>query len=272
MAVSFAKEGVLYMDTGRVFIACALGGFIGTLVALQIATQLWWLGLIVGGAVGYLSYEFREVLEALHEAWILTSSWRPDWRGFLRRMGMAFSYANKEAAGVFVVLTNLIPLVYFLWHTAGGQLDFQTALKIGLVCIGVTMLFSTFVGFLGFMEYLSKIVDIQVFSNGVRYHPLAVYFYHTPRLTMRLTILTIWYSLVGIVLGARWSIRFSRTFFLLAHSDIRLLCAVDAAIGCAVGYFFNNAIIGALAGSVVGVVNFEIVSKRILRVVPLNGR
>lgn len=54
---------------GKVFIASALGAFIGSLVALQLNAYLWWLGLIAGGLVGYLSYEFKAVLRAIPVAW-----------------------------------------------------------------------------------------------------------------------------------------------------------------------------------------------------------
>ncbi len=49
---------------------------------------------------------------------------------------------------------------------------------------------------------------------------------------------------------------------------MRLLCGVDAAIGTAVGYYFGNALIGAAAGAVFGVVNYWVVAVRILRLRP----
>ena len=41
-------------------------------------------------------------------------------------------------------------------------------------------------------------------------------------------------------------------------------CAVDAMIGAAVGFFAGSAIIGALVGGLFGVLNYEVVSKRLL--------
>lgn len=45
------------MKTAKIFTACAIGSFIGALVALELQPLWWWLGLVIGGLVGYLSYE-----------------------------------------------------------------------------------------------------------------------------------------------------------------------------------------------------------------------
>jgi len=63
-------------ESGKVFVACALGAFIGALAALELNSYFWWLGLIVGGLVGYLTYEFKEVIEAVRQAWKAVVSWR----------------------------------------------------------------------------------------------------------------------------------------------------------------------------------------------------
>ncbi len=44
------------------------------------------------------------------------------------------------------------------------------------------------------------------------------------------------------------------------------------AIGASIGYFSGNALIGALAGGVFGVLNYEILSKRILHLVPVRAK
>ena len=52
------------------------------------------------------------------------------------------------------------------------------------------------------------------------------------------------------------------------HSERRTLCLVDAAIGASIGYFFGSVIIGALAGSILSVINYEMVSVRWLKIAP----
>ena len=54
--------------TLKIFIACALGAGIGSLIALEMHKYFWWIGLLVGGFVGYLSYESKKVVEASKKA------------------------------------------------------------------------------------------------------------------------------------------------------------------------------------------------------------
>src|SRR3989344_5939124 len=57
----------------KIFIACTLGSLIGTLTAINIAPYIWWLGLIIGlvtgFVIGYLTYEFRQVIVSGKVAW-----------------------------------------------------------------------------------------------------------------------------------------------------------------------------------------------------------
>ncbi len=63
--------------------------------------------------------------------------------------------------------------------------------------------------------------------------------------------------------------RLVKTVFILIHSNERLLCMVDAAIGVAVFHFTgNNIFLGMLAGGALGVINYEIISVRLLKLVP----
>jgi hypothetical protein len=87
-----------------------------------------------------------------------------------------------------------------------------------------------------------------------RYNPISFYFYILPCGIIRHTLSVI--RAIG---------RFIKTFFILIHSEMRLLCGVDAAIGAGIGYFYGNPILGMLFGGLFGVLNYEVVSKRLLR-------
>ena len=56
-------------ETKKIGLACFIGGFLGSLVALLVAPTFWWLGLVAGFATGYVSHEFRSVLRAIPTAW-----------------------------------------------------------------------------------------------------------------------------------------------------------------------------------------------------------
>ncbi len=71
--------------------------------------------------------------------------------------------------------------------------------------------------------------------------------------------------------------------FKLIHSDERVLCAIDGTLGGVIAYawlirpersFAQNAIavlFGMVVGAGWGVVNYEILSKRVLKVVPVDA-
>ena len=77
----------------------------------------------------------------------------------------------------------------------------------------------------------------------------------------------------GAVLFLTLLPRFVRNVFILIHSELRLLCLLDGGLGAVAGTLIvgtlAGTLVGALAGGVFGVLNFEIVSKRLLRLVPL---
>ena len=131
-------------------------------------------------------------------------------------------------------------------------------------------------GLQAFMFVVIFIVPGRRFSGELNYfisywdtNPVSVFFWHLPR---------------GLFFGARWlisgipeaikvciiSVRFLKNFtmtlFRLIHSELRLLCAVDAAIGTAIGYFAGNLLAGAIAGGLLGVINYEIITVRVMRV------
>jgi hypothetical protein len=62
-------------------------------------------------------------------------------------------------------------------------------------------------------------------------------------------------------------IKFGWYIFKGVHSDMRLLCMVDSALGAASGYYFGSAILGGVVGMILGLVNYEIVSIRWLKLV-----
>ena len=70
-----------------------------------------------------------------------------------------------------------------------------------------------------------------------------------------------------IVRGVCW---FVKTVVVAIHSDRRLMCLTDAATGAVIGGYTGNAVVGCLLGIVIGLANYEIVSKRILKLVPIS--
>ena len=76
---------------------------------------------------------------------------------------------------------------------------------------------------------------------------------------------TPWFIVKQVISVTQKVAVFLIAIFVLIHSDIRLLCGVDAAIGAGIGYFAGSVIVGMFAGGLFGVVNYEVVSKRLLK-------
>ncbi len=100
-------------------------------------------------------------------------------------------------------------------------------------------------------------------------------------LTILFFVWTMWkYLAIGIWLLLCFWGRSGWEFFKLIHSKKRVLCAIDGTIGGAMAFFcfasvsltFPQQILvvffGGLLGAVIGVLNYEIVSKRVLHLAP----
>lgn len=260
-------------ETTKVFLACALGAFMGTMVSLEVNRYFWWLGLITGGFVGYISHEFKKVVMAVPTAWRKARGWQPYrawWREYLQ---LTFAFGG-------LMTTFFTPAIIALMVVVDFPLLNYASMARWLVCFfgGVVM------GTLTFYDWpIEKLAregrdlrrDLRFVSNPFRF-----YFWLLPKWTLKggwwllrnspslINEMTVAIA-IGISAAAKFTVRFGRFFFREIHSDIRMLCGLDAAIGTVIGYFAGSAVIGALAGGLWGALNFEILSIRILKLVPI---
>lgn len=231
----------------QVFLACALGGLIGTLVALNVNHSFWWLGMIVGSIVGYLSYDFKTVLKAVPRAWKATRSWNPDWTELrLCLHGSGFGLGLAHTAAIFWLALTLLD------HHRITRTD---VIFFGVVVQLAFLLYGTL--YAGGLNVCCK--ESPPLTYGMT-NPASLMFWYIPH--------GIGWTVERIPKGLAFLRRFTVIVLREIHSEIRLLCMTDAAIGVAIGYFAHHALIGALAGGILGVLNFEILSIRVLKVAP----
>lgn len=256
--------------TTRVFLACAFGAFVGALMALSADRNFWWIGLIVGFVVGYISYEWREILRVIPDAWRVARSelqavkgWRPDkqWWDAYARLNFEIVLFSINFGLPFYGMLRLFPL-----EGLNSTITFT-------IVFGFPLAMYLFLGNVyAFTEEendpkrklvmeMKKLTWQQIWKD---LNPFNVYFRILPPALLHI-FRKAWRMTIPV---AAMVARFGWHFFREIHSDIRLLCGLDAALGAAVGYFFNNPVIGALAGGIIGVINYELVSKRWLAIVP----
>ena len=88
------------------------------------------------------------------------------------------------------------------------------------------------------------------------------YVYHYMGVMMLKVVKRVLLFLWKCMLGLPRAIWFT---FKYIHSDLRVLCAVDSGIGAIIGFLAGNPIVGAVVGGIIGYVNYEVVSKRLLK-------
>lgn len=249
----------------KVFLACALGGGVGAFVALQTWPPLWWVGMIVGGFVGYFTYEFNEVRRAASRAWRKTIEWHPN-REFWSRWHEGFSFVFNTMLNQVMGICLAGAFIYALWGTHSPYNNWLLIKTAGVLLLAGASL-SLFIAILSAFDSTSRMMDMGPYPLSCP-NVFRFYFWSLPRgiiAGMRLVVTRGpgWISKGAVIIA-----EFFWNLFVLIHSEVRLLCGLDAAFGAAVGYYFGHAVIGALVGGVFGVINFEVVSKRWLKLVP----
>lgn len=257
-------------ESWKVFLACAIGAGLGSLVALEMNHFFWWIGLIVGGLTGYLSYEWRAVLRAIPAAYHAARGYRfpEDFRP------MFFWSAVVTGSIATDICLGLASVFLVLGFVDGIALFFTTSFWYGFVSMAIIIpLFALLFGFILACHQENR--DGAAWKNvaGARRvlriaFPPILFGWYLPRLVLHLVIglaealYTVFMALPRL---ARFFRRFGWQLFLRIHSEMRLLCGMDAMLGAAVGYFAGSALVGTVAGGLFGILNYAVVTERWLK-------
>lgn len=238
----------------KVLAACALGAGIGSIVALSVHPYIWWLGMIAGGLVGYLAYEIKEVVRAISVAWQRVTS--TENRKKAVDLALFIAVPVSLSSSVFVI--SLILHIYFpigdgSFTQSWGMIGLFVVFILAYLAAILTGILAAAGGLPSEDERNTLRMLIKIFS------PIGL-----PLFSMYVLFLAV----KNTPMFVRFIASFIKELFLLIHSEMRLLCGVDAALGAAAGYFFVSPILGALIGAAIGVANYKIVSERILHIRP----
>ncbi len=227
-------------ESWKVFWACLIGAGLGAFVALESNHYFWWVGLLAGGLTGYLSYEWKKVVAAIPAAYKAARGWRPDvnyWRAF----GWGMITMLSICSWMYV-------LVFLAWVTRDSPANPMELLYCTYGIFPVSL-------FLGFVIALDKAPDSVIVGKMMTKatFPPIFLFWHIPR--------AIVYLVRNIPSILKFLRRFSWQMFLRIHSEMRLLCGIDALLGAGIGFFAGSVLVGALAGAAIGLVNYLVVTK-----------
>lgn len=280
----------------NVFFSVALGSLVGTIASLQFSLMFWWAGLIIGGVVGYIAYDFKKVTQAVPKAWKMATSIKvkkPDKEIWFFRIIYIFSFSGAIYSCLSLIASLLI-LGEYLLH--GNKSSFLSDYLIPSTAIYILVFIV-----IALDAFLMKVDNpkkfVFAFDNGSRkgykLTPLEIVtiFGLTP-LTTPITVVCL--AIVGIFLLAIKIFR-SRiiignyikkaTFFIavtiwvslgkflwylfkLVHNDVRAICFIDAVIGSIIGYSLESPLIGCLAGGTFGWFNYKVVALILLKLQP----
>ncbi len=263
--------------TLNIAIACFVGAFIGALLAIQFH-HYWLFGVLIGGIVGYVTYNFREIPTTAKMVWAKMPE-RQNMKKFIADcelkekmkeaistilLGFVFiTFFISVIAGVITAIfsyINTVAIYVELYQGSSFHIN-QINLSRGEIIFGST---ATII-------LLCFIIRIQLDDKKditTKYLLIAI-FIGIPILTpFLLPVVAFVASGFGIYWLGKVGIKVGWATFKIVHSDIRLLCMVDAMIGATAGYWFGNTLIGGIIGAISGVINYELVSKRWLKLIP----
>jgi len=252
----------------KIFACCLLCAGIGTLISLKINHYFWWIGVMAGGFLGYLSYDFKKVIIAVPKAWNMARGYKIDWRKLYTDTNTATKIIVHFIISLIGFSFNFsIPLI-ILTYSIRGYEGSRTVSDLAFFTITISVCVLLCKGFL-FAHECKLSEKFLMKGNFFR-----VYFYLLPKgifWSAKKTPYALMSTIKGIINGSIILAKFAKNLFIIVHSEWRLLCATDSAIGVLVGYIYDNIFIGAIAGGVIGLLNYEIVSKRLLKLVSVNG-
>ncbi|RJO59682.1 hypothetical protein C4546_01175 [Candidatus Parcubacteria bacterium] len=285
----------------RVFLACFCGAFIGALIALKVNLDFWWLGLLVGGLTGYMTYDFKQVMVMVPKAFKLFK--QVLLRDCAEELDLIRAYLKPSHAFSHIALV-LLGIIFALLLSAGEmRIDadadgkFFKLLGLAVGFLSVTPIFFMFfyfliagLAFLG-ARYMEKVYWYPYSETKIRARSIAIdldkaglqmadiNYRNAFRWVVKGSVYAVWFSFkfifwlgwkflfLGIYYTAKAIFVGTRYLFKTIHSDMRLLCGIDAALGALIGFYFENPVLGAVIGGLIGVLNYELISKRLLRLV-----
>lgn len=247
-------------DIAKIVLACFAGASVGFLSAMALAPGLWILGVLAGGAVGYISYGLKAFVLAIPGAAVSAS--RAVWRGVTAKRKkspavtsiLVFSVLVMAGLSNGLVATSSIEISSDSWVIM--VLPLSVFALIFFILVGACILFLEIAALAAYCrswedDVLSAALseeNYRIFFGSI----FAGLFLLFLRVLRRL-FAVIFPSLLRFLFYDLWRFLGKTAFFLLrtVYSDDRLLCSMWSMIGATIGYFwFGQAAGGSMEGLV----------------------
>lgn len=275
------------METKWIAIVCFIGSVLGCAVALYCTPDFWLLGVLAGGASGYLLYDVGEVFRAIPKALRAVLN---EFQEVVSKFVWVWSWLREPHPFLLLAMTLSAPLTYLctlVWpHPKNDMLIFViscSALYVSFVCATVSILFMLALEganlnyeFWSEGKQLETIIKLLGDKNVRR--PLTVR--NVLRWTWRglpYVVMKVAEPVVGVVAFVFFFLPAGMVWYTIVqvHSQKRVLCAVDSALGVAISYLLlastaqtveaqvTLVLFGGVIGAALGALSHEVISKRI---------
>ncbi len=269
-------------------LACGLGALIGSSLMLSIGNPFFTtLGAILGGLVGYLSYRPFEVIQAVIDVFN-SIPWKEKYQDAL---------PGLKLFGIVIVFlpTMFVSGVFSFWlgeFMFGEEFMINESAPTSVQQYRMIIFFEILIGMILGVMSLEYSKDTNDTASAFKFLFVSVLL-PSPLGTLAVILAVvcgilycIWFFLTrilpmlyrGLVTGCKcipgiiiFLAMFCWQVFVRIHSDRRLMCLTDAATGSLIGYCAGSAIIGCISGALIGLLNYEVISKRLLKLVPLSS-
>jgi len=253
-------------------LACAIGAGLGTMLTINFGA-FWILGLLIGAVAGYLVYDFEKVVQAVPKAFVYAKEnidFDIDTESMWRKIRitiniiLVFIALGWSATPTFFILTSMpfnlsLPLNLSLSLLSIFLYGFSVGIVLNILmhCYADLKTDNKMIAILGIYNLSKVCKKRRVFMISVfLFSPLVGAIYGLGFLCKYL------WKFLKIVPRFFWK------FFVLIHSDVRLLVGIDSLIGGAIGFYFGSIIMGMFSGAILGFVNYYFVSLKILKLKP----
>jgi hypothetical protein len=270
-------------NCANIALACGLGALIGTALALDLAKRFAWniwavvIGALVGGIIGWIVCGPREVWRQLRRS----LSEESGLRAFLFQKVEDKTVRAGTVYGSWGLIGSLFCCTYVMVGSRFPLLDMVAGIipGMGFGIVGYMAFRTTLFLTLAFFEVNESrfaLVERFLWDSTLEISekwPEGSFMLLNPvslglQVAYNLVLLVLVLGFLVVQKGPGIAWRVSKKTFVSVHSDVRLICFVDAVIGAFVGYHYGSAAFGALTGAALGVVNYWFVSIKWLKLVP----
>lgn len=266
---------------GKMFLVCALGTITGLLVAMRVPSLVWWVGALVGGGASSFFYALPDIVR--YSAKAGRQAWKINAPQALQK-GVSVWKKSTPATRWIFISNGMWWATYAFYIGFGGRfwhwLGIPSPYNGVLYLVGFVFLASALFWVLQYRREKEegkrrrKAMEATFFAS-----PLGLLF--APPVLLVQERRTIWKIGCGAakltVETMRLLLTFLKTLYVYIHSRELLTCFVDGALGVCISYLLiatrdiamgPTLLVGGLIGGLLGLFNYQVVSKRILHIAP----